>query len=86
MLVNSLMSLLMARLSRGDEYEADAYASALLVKAGIGTAPQKALFTKLDRLTGTHGAKTPAWLLSHPKVGERIAAITANEAKWQVEG
>lgn len=85
-LVNGLMSLLMARLSRGDEYEADAYASALLVKAGIGTGPQKALFTKLDHLTGAHGAKTPAWLLSHPKVNERIAAITANEAKWKVEG
>ncbi len=84
LLVNSLMSMLMARLSRGDEYEADAYASALLIKAGIGTAPQKALFTKLDRLTGAHGAKTPAWLLSHPKVGERIAAISANEAKWRV--
>ena len=24
----------------------------------------------------------PAWLLSHPKVDERIAAIEKNEAKW----
>jgi len=79
---NGLISLLAARLSRKDEYEADAYASALLVKAGIGTGPQKSLFQKLEHLTGANGAATPAWLLSHPKTAERIAAIEANEARW----
>ena len=79
----AITSLLSARLSRNDEYEADAYASALLTKSGIGTAPQKSLFQKLEKLTGAHGAAVPAWLLSHPKTGERIAAIEANEAKWQ---
>ena len=78
------MSLIAARLSRNDEFEADAYASALLVKSGIGTAPQKALFAKLENLTGARGASTPAWMLSHPKTPQRIAAIEANEAKWQV--
>ena len=77
-----LMSLLAARLSRSDEFEADAYASALLVKAGIGTGPQKSLFEKLEQLTGARGATTPAWMLSHPKTPQRIAAIEANEAKW----
>jgi len=81
---NAAMSLLMARLSRDDEYEADAYASALLVKAGIGTQPQKSLFEKLGTLTGAHGAKQPAWLLSHPKAPQRIKAIQANEDKWGV--
>ncbi|QFU08637.1 Metalloprotease LoiP precursor [Rhodobacteraceae bacterium THAF1] len=81
-IANGLMSLLSARLSRQDEYEADAYASALLVKSGIGTSPQKSLFTKLERLTGGAGGSTPAWLLSHPKTEERIAAIEANERKW----
>ena len=76
------MSLLAAKLSRGDEFEADAYASALMLKAGFGTAPQKALFDKLDRLTGAHGASIPAWFATHPKAEERIAAIEANEAKW----
>ena len=80
----TLMSLIAARLSRNDEFEADAYASALLVKSGIGTAPQKALFAKLENLTGARGASTPAWMLSHPKTPQRIAAIEANEAKWQV--
>lgn len=82
MVANALLTLLSARLSRSDEYEADAYASALLVKAGIGTAPQKSLFEKLEHLTGAHGAAMPAWLLSHPKSDERIKAIEANEAKW----
>ncbi|WP_420863289.1 M48 family metallopeptidase [Algirhabdus cladophorae] len=84
-IANILTSLLAARLSRRDEYEADAYASALLVKAGIGTAPQKSLFEKLEHLTGAKGA-SPAWLLSHPKTPERIKAIEANEIKWKVSG
>ncbi|UWQ19339.1 M48 family metallopeptidase [Jannaschia sp. M317] len=82
---NALASLVAARLSRQDEYEADAYASALLVKAGIGTGPQKSLFTKLSRLTGMGGNGMPAWLMSHPKTEERIAAIEALEARWQIE-
>ena len=82
LIANAAMSMLMARLSRSDEYEADAYASALLLKAGIGTNAQKTLFTKLEKLTGANGAAQPAWLLSHPKTPERIAAIEANEAKW----
>ncbi len=82
LIASGLMTLLAARLSRVDEFEADAYASALLVKAGIGTAPQKSLFGKLETITGTRGAATPAWMLSHPKTPERIAAIEANEAKW----
>ena len=77
-----LTSLLAAKLSRNDEYEADAYASALMTKAGLGTTPQKSLFEKLPHLTGAHGAKTPAWLMSHPKTEERIKAIEANEASW----
>jgi metalloprotease len=82
-LAGAVTSLVAARLSRGDEYEADAYASALLVKAGIGTAPQKSLFTKLDRITSARPGSVPAWFMSHPKVDERIAAIEANERKWE---
>jgi putative metalloprotease len=83
-IANSIISLVSARLSRTDEYDADAYASALLTKAGIGTAPQKSLFQKLEHLTGANGAAVPAWLRSHPKTADRIAAIEANEAKWAV--
>ena len=82
LIANALTSLLAARLSRSDEYEADAYASALLVKAGIGTAPQKSLFKKLESLTGARGGGVPAWMMSHPKTQERIRAIEALEARW----
>ncbi len=82
-IVNGLVSMLAARLSRQDEYEADAYASALLTKAGIGTAPQIAMFQKLDYLSGKSGGNGQlAWLMSHPKTEERIAAIRALNAKW----
>ena len=79
---NGITTLLAAKLSRSDEFEADAYATALLIKAGIGAGPQKSLFRKLDQLTGARAGAAPAWLLSHPKPAERIAAIEANEAKW----
>lgn len=82
MIANALATLLAARLSRDDEYEADAYASALLVKSGLGTGPQKALFSKLDALTKSTGGAVPAWLMSHPKTELRVAAIEANEARW----
>lgn len=81
-IANLISTALMARLSRRDEFEADAYATALLIKAGIGTGPQKSLFRKLDALTKNRAEGVPAWLLSHPRVDERIAAIEANEARW----
>ncbi|TNJ44051.1 M48 family metallopeptidase [Phaeobacter sp. B1627] len=77
-----LANLLAARLSRGDEYEADEYAAALLTKAGIGVAPQKSLFRKLEALTNARSGMAPAWLMSHPKTDERIAALERLEAKW----
>lgn len=73
---------LAARLSREDEFEADAFASALMIKAGLGTAPQKSLFHKLDRMSGARGT-APAWLMSHPPLPARIAAIEKLEARWQ---
>ena len=80
-IANLLSTALMARMSRRDEFEADAYASALLVKAGIGTAAQKSLFRKLDGMVGQRGTP-PTWLMSHPKTADRIAAIEAREARW----
>ncbi len=77
-----LTRLVAAGLSRKDEYEADAYATALLIKSGIGAEGQKSLFTKLDALTKSRGGVMPAWLMSHPKTYDRIAAIEKNEADW----
>ncbi len=81
-IANGAAALLAARLSRQDEYEADAYAAALLVKAGIGTGPQKALLAKLGRIAGQSGP-VPAWLMSHPATADRVAAIETMEARWR---
>ncbi|WP_339766399.1 M48 family metalloprotease [uncultured Pseudosulfitobacter sp.] len=83
LIANGLTSLLAARLSRSDEYEADAYAAALLTKAGIGIAPQISLFEKLEALTQSNSGAAPAWLMSHPKTTERIAALRSLDAKWE---
>jgi putative metalloprotease len=82
MLANFLTSILAAKMSQSDEYEADAYASALLTKAGIGTGGQKTLLLKLGKMGG--GGGMPAWLLSHPKPAARVAAIETNERRWRV--
>jgi putative metalloprotease len=84
-IANSLASLLAARLSRSDEYEADEYAAALLTKAGIGVEPQKSLFRKLEDLTQQRAGMAPAWLMSHPATEQRIAALEQLEARWHVD-
>jgi putative metalloprotease len=81
-IANALAGMLAARLSRQDEYEADAYAAALMTKAGLGTDAQKSLFLKLEGLTGMGGRGMPAWLMSHPKTEDRVRAIEALEARW----
>ncbi|WP_372573118.1 M48 family metallopeptidase [Ruegeria jejuensis] len=85
MIANMLTSLLASHLSRSDEYEADEYAAALLTKAGIGVAPQKSLFTKLEDLTQQRAGVAPAWLMSHPKTQDRIAALEKLEARWKTD-
>lgn len=82
MIANLAARLLAARLSRQDEFEADAFAAALMTKAGLGTAPQKSLFSKLDRLAGGSAPMT-AWLASHPPTRQRIEAIEVLERRWQ---
>lgn len=85
-LAGLVASALAARLSREDEYEADAFAAALMIKAGFGTGPQKSLLARLGRLAGAPGGGTGAiaWLASHPATDRRIAAIEALERRWQV--
>ncbi|MFC3117919.1 M48 family metallopeptidase [Jhaorihella thermophila] len=79
-------SLLAAGLSRSDEYEADEYAAALLAKAGIGVGPQKTLLAKLEALTESRAGVAPAWLMSHPRTADRIAALEKLEARWDRRG
>ncbi|MFT5341847.1 MAG: putative metalloprotease [Paracoccaceae bacterium] len=82
-IANMLTKLLAAGLSRNDEYEADAYAAALLTKAGFGVGPQKTLFRKLEKLTQSRSGMAPAWLMSHPNTDQRIEALEKLEARWQ---
>ena len=82
-LANMVTTMLAARLSRGDEYEADAYAAALLTKAGIGVRPQISLFEKLETLTQSNHGTAPAWLMSHPQTQDRINALRALQNRWE---
>ena len=72
---------LISGLSRKDEFEADSYAAALLIKSGIGTAPQISLLKKLEQLTGIVSSNV-TWTLSHPSPEQRIKAIQNLEASW----
>ncbi len=47
-IANFLVQMLAASLSRKDEYEADAYGAALLLKSGIGLSAQISMFRKLE--------------------------------------
>ena len=81
-IANFLSNPLMARLSRTDEFEADEYASALMMKSGIGVEHQISMFEKLEKLSGNNANLQPAWLLSHPKTKKRIEKIQENLLKW----
>ena len=76
-----LSQILISGLSRKDEFEADSYAAALLIKSGIGTAPQINLLKKLEHLTGIVSSNV-TWTLSHPSPEQRIKAIQNLEASW----
>ena len=84
-IANFLSNLLMARLSRTDEFEADEYASALMMKSGIGVEHQISMFEKLEKLSGNNANLQPAWLLSHPKIKKRIEKIEENLLKWNAK-
>lgn len=85
LIANTLTRMLAAHLSRSDEYEADAYAAALMTKAGLGVEPQVSLLAKLDRLAGAGGG-APVWVASHPPGPKRIDAIRTLEDGWRAQG
>jgi putative metalloprotease len=80
MIASIIGNLLMAKLSRQDEYEADEYASALMIKSGLGIEPQVSMFKKLDKISNQQGS-VPAWLMSHPPTRERINTIKTKHTK-----
>lgn len=76
-----LLNLVTAKLSRNDEFEADAYATALMVRSGLGAEPQATLLEKLPELIPGAGGQR-SWLASHPPTDERAAAIRRNADRW----
>ena len=71
---NALSRLLQTGLSRKDEYEADAFAAALMHRSGFDPRAQITLLEKLDRIAGGRGTPV-SWLASHPPTPKRIAAL-----------
>jgi putative metalloprotease len=71
------------RLSRKDEFEADAYATALMIRSGLGAEPQARMLEKLKDLVPETSAQETNWLASHPPVTERALAIRANAERWE---
>ena len=81
-IANALAQILSAKLSRSDEYAADAYAAALLQKSNIGLDPQISLLNKLDYLINSNEIYQIPWLMSHPSSKDRITEIQKLEKKW----
>ena len=76
-----LLGLITAKLSRKDEFEADAYATALMVRSGIGAEHQARLLEKLPELI-PGAVNSDSWLASHPPSGDRAKAIRENAIRW----
>jgi putative metalloprotease len=79
-----LAGLVAAKLSRRDEFEADAYAAALMRKAGVDPEAQVSMFEKLGKMHPPPGGF--AWLQSHPPLKDRIGAIRERHRRWDAEG
>lgn len=77
-----LGSIFVARLSRKDEFEADAYATALMIRAGFGAEPQARMLEKLLTLVPGIERSRRSWMASHPPVEDRAKAIRANAEHW----
>ncbi len=80
-----ISTFFVSTLSRSDEFEADRYATALMIRAGLGAEPQARMLEKLHELVpGSSALEGPAsWLASHPPVPKRAAAIRENARRWE---
>jgi len=78
-----IATFVVTRLTRHDEFEADAYATALMVKSGLGAGPQVRMLEKLLELVPEAAMQETSWLASHPPVAERAEAIRHNAERWE---
>ena len=79
-----LLRIVSAKLSRMDEYEADEYAAALMLRIGLEVTPLVDLFSKLEKLNDNQN-QALTWLQSHPNPRDRISAIKKLEDRWTKE-
>jgi len=84
LIANLLGGLFTAQMSQADEFEADAYATALLIRAGLDPSAQVRILSKLERMAGGAGGG-PAWLMSHPASAARVERIEALIGRWTEE-
>jgi putative metalloprotease len=78
-------AFVVTRLTRKDEFEADAYATALMVKSGLGAEPQARMLEKLLELAPEAATQETNWLASHPPVAERAGMIRQNAERWEAK-
>ena len=76
-----LLRIVTAKLSRIDEYAADEYATAIMLRIGLGVTPLVDLFYKLETLNDDKNHAL-TWLQSHPTLKDRISAIKILEDRW----
>ena len=76
-----LLKIVTAKLSRIDEYAADEYATAIMLRIGLGVTPLVDLFYKLETLNDERN-QSLTWLQSHPTPQDRISAIKKLEDRW----
>ncbi|MEM1343345.1 MAG: M48 family metallopeptidase [Pseudomonadota bacterium] len=81
-LARFISNFFVASLSRKDEFEADRYATALMLRAGLGAEPQARMLEKLEELAPGAHTYAVSWLASHPPVAERARAIRENAGRW----
>lgn len=81
----ALQRLFFAQMSRQNEFEADAYAAAVLIKSDIGAQSLVKMFQTLSRLHSGRG-EALSWLSNHPKLSDRISAVEELQEKWSSAG
>jgi putative metalloprotease len=72
------LRLARARLSRQDEFESDAFAAQMMMRAGLDPQATVSALKKADQWSAAKGLSGPVrWLLSHPTLEERLAHLEA---------
>lgn len=77
MVSSHALSLTRAKLSRQDEFEADARAATILKRCGLSPGDLADALALFETLEAERGGDPPSWLASHPPIAERIRRLKA---------